>query len=631
MGLLVALLVVAAWLVGTVGWAAAGDVWVHDDGAIHLERSRAFTRLLRGEADLHRLRSLWGYGPAAYLLTAVFLVLAPEGVDDVLAATAASATMGLAGLAGVWMLGRQVAGRWSGAVAALVLASLPGWRLHTVNLDIDAAVGAWIALSTGLLLTADGGRHRWRMLGAGMAAGLALTTRWMAAAILVVPFGVVAWQALAERLGRRQRALAIGLGLSILLGLGEAYRRVDFTIGAGLNAGVGIALLGAAAVAAWRGSRTGNLLGSLLLAASMVVPLFLKGRRGILEALETVMAMGSSPGGYGLPPEAEHLSHHLLLALKATRTWHLGPAWSAAAVVGLPLLLARRRSRGPTLVLAATVLLHWLLVALLKPAWDHRHLLPALPLLVPLATCWMGLLPRLPAVGLHLAAAALALWQCLAWLLPAAPGRSDPTGWQRNITMALEPDHGVLHLGWDEPSQRPWLTFAPFRAGGPKALARAYVEALGTGTTCSAWIVHPALREDPRFSVHRDLVLFESEARRQGADLFTEDLLDRPRGRLEDYDAWIVAEPRGRKLADRVAGRLPKPLERREVPYGGLAVTLLWRPGGPLPGDCTRRMHGPLLLLGEGFERRGADLPPQLAQPGKGPAGADAAAPPGPR
>jgi hypothetical protein len=103
----------------------------------------------------------------------------------------------LAGLA-VWstfLLGGRVAGPLAGAIAAVLLAASPGFLFQLTPAPMsDLPAAAWWALALAMLLS----DRRWAAPVAASAAALAILTRPNLVPVVMVPWLVLAWSALAE-------------------------------------------------------------------------------------------------------------------------------------------------------------------------------------------------------------------------------------------------------------------------------------------------------------------------------------------------------------------------------------------------------------------------------------------------
>jgi len=180
----------------------------------------AFSAVLAGDPNPH----FFNYGSLYLYLTTVAVVLAdspvptmmtPEAIgkmmhDWTLAARHVNLVLALVTVLVVYQAGRELLGRRFGLLAALALAVFPLHVLHSHYATVDVPQACFIALTL-LFAVRIGQRARTRdYLWAGLWAGLAVSTKYSGALVLVAPLivhfvapreerqvGLVAWQPLA--------------------------------------------------------------------------------------------------------------------------------------------------------------------------------------------------------------------------------------------------------------------------------------------------------------------------------------------------------------------------------------------------------------------------------------------------
>jgi hypothetical protein len=203
------------YVADAVAWSARSDPWIWGDGSLHNVRSiQALLQLVdHGRLEPADLLSQSDYGPLYYLVAAPVLWVLGVGQPSFVLV---NALFGVAGLVGVFLIARSLAGPRAGLFAAFALATLPLFRVHSFDGMLDQPGMAMAALALGALLSAEGFRRPGWSLLAGLATGAALLTRWPGA-IGLVPVFVAVGLGAALRAPGRQRWWSLGLSASGLV------------------------------------------------------------------------------------------------------------------------------------------------------------------------------------------------------------------------------------------------------------------------------------------------------------------------------------------------------------------------------------------------------------------------------
>lgn len=588
----------------TLAWTDGSAPWLHTDGVIHLERMRLYAAGLSGEVPAEELRSITGYGPIVYLVTGA--VMALEGAQTWMVGVHAQLLFALTGFAGVGLMAARLGGPWAAPVAAALLAGLPVWRTHTVDLMVDQPGASLAALALGLLVWTEGlKRPRW-ILGAAVASGLALGARWPTAFLLAPAWGLAVLGAGLDARARAPRLLGGALlvaavtgglllaPLALKTGLGTLLRTVLT---------VGVATLGAHLVTRppkterwlWRCLGGGLVLGAVLLPITLWAP------AGLASAIgaQVDMEAGLDAAGVQRPGVAAGLAH----ALSVLVTWQTGPVVGILGGLAVVQGLRLRRREAVLMVAGFGVNLAVILTLLAQP--DERHVLAGLPVLVALAASLPGLLadrhPTLgrPAVGAGIILGIIGLTGLVAWRAPSVPGVVAADLWHRDINLVREPRAG---LGWPA-GGAPWVSLRPFTGGPQQRLADAVADALDGSAACLAWVFADDIRGD--IHVPQTVQGLLAPLTDRNPLVRGEDPYDRQGSDLRQYDGAVVFAPPGSALASRVRRALPEAQELVEVRVDSWTATALLNPGGWSDAGCDGRYPGRTLWpLGTGFDRR---------------------------
>ena len=621
--LLLLLLTCLVYLGNVLLWVSRSEVWLHTDGHIHFFRVQEYARALFGDLALGEMRQLFGYGPLIYFVTAVAFHLLGESYTS---AVVAQCLFGLAGGVGAFLCGRRLAGPWAGLLAALALLTLPMFLVRTWDVMADMPMAALSCLALGLVLASDGLRRWGYAVGAGLALGAALMTKWPSIFGLGPAFALAIAHALYRDRGLLKGAL-VGTAGAALVGLALAgwyfYVPSVLSMGTCLAAGVVCGVATFALVTAGRrapGQRVPlNMMALLCAAAVVAVPLMVFGKDGLLHQVQTLstvqMELLQNPVDR---PDAAGMFTSLV---RVWLRWELGPVLALLLVVGLVVGLVRRESRLATSTLLVFFVFQTGMVLLAMDMPAERHLLSAMVGLSPLASAWL-FWPRLPVVARRVAPALAALWflaHGVGWLIPGMPGARSPMAWHKDIQIYGETEPAWLPA-WAGASS-PMLTLLPYSNPGRVELAARLVAKLGVGETCGVFIIHPAARN--KFDHMQELDGLLGEAVRRGSRLAVIDALDQPGAALAEFDFWLVLEPPGEAA---LAARLVKVLGKDRVTVGWTGafqkfqLSAVWYGTAPKREACQARLSRyELLPLGEGFRRtidsKDPALPRELVKP----------------
>ncbi len=596
--------VAVAFGLDSLAWRDASQSFLHSDGIIHLERLRRYAAALRGQPVHGGVDVLVGYGPIPYQIGA--RVLLATGAEDWAAAVPAWIAFGMVGVAGAGLLAGRLGGPWAAPAAAALLAGLPVWRTHSIDLLPDGPGAAVAVLALGALAWSDGLRRPGWSLAAGLVTGAALVTRWPVA-FLLAPAWAVAVTRAAWR-GRGPAALralgVVGIGaLTGLLLVGPVLWLPVGLRGAQRLGAAGVA--GAAAVglvlAAPRDGRgwLPRALGAGVAVVASAWPAILWAPGGFLSATTSQLAMEdaiattrvAAPGAW----------HGLPGALGVLSAWWTGPLLGLAVGVGLVLALRRRPAEAGLVATGAVVNLVVPLELLAQP--DERHLLASLPVGIALAASLAA--GRAGPVAGPLFGI-IGLSGLLAWHGPGLPGVVPSRPWQRDINVVRGAEATAAASDWHLGSP-PWRSIRPYTGNPYAAAADVLLGHFGRRGGCIAWLVTEPLRSGLPF--HKHVHRIEPPLLEAGAELQGEDPYDRPGARLGDYDGAVVWSPAGSTLPGRAAAGLGGATVLERVPLapafdvGDVTLTVLVVPDRPpAPAGCDERFPGTEIRpLGSGW------------------------------
>ncbi len=404
-------------------------------------------------------------------------------------------------------LGRLLAGRIAGLLAAVMCCTAPVVLDHSRTLFLDLPLTALVAFGTWTLLASRSFQDLRHSRAWGVALGLGMLTKWTFLVFVAVPAAVAAITAFrARRPGDSETALGM-LAVALLLTL---IAFLCFPLAPeGLLGVWALALLGAVLqIARLRrdpGSESALVNGaeSLILGVALAAPYYAASRDLVLyKVLYQAGVQVDVPWVLGM-----NLREQALWLCLSAPWWLLGP------VLGL----ARRPTRSWTLQLLGSLALSTTFAALIPH--DPRYFMPNLPLLVGLSTIAVRGAPRFGAAALALAVAVGTLQATCH--LTTGLGKW-PTLHDRRLL-------GVLRQPWLPPLPRPPRTeIYPFDA----LLGRLVWEDAGRqAVVCVA----ASATETPNLQA-RALILF---ARLQGREIrlweMDHDLLSPPQEEVPNY------------------------------------------------------------------------------------------------
>ncbi len=263
--------------------------------------------------------------------------LLPDQFRYLLAGRVMVMALGLATIATVFVIGRQLRGSFVGLAAAGLLAAMPLHISDSRHLTTDVPVALFCAATLMLTLKASTGRRERWWLAAGIAAGLAISTKWNGAIVLGVPL-------LAYFLGANGAREAAG----------RLRRRTPYLIVA-----------------------------TALVTVAVTTP-------AVVLDLTTVLEFARLNADIYAQERPRIASDSLALNLQGLGAG-MGPITATVALAGLARFLLRPRLR-VELVIPVFVLVN-LVVLSLPPRQYDRNLIPMLPYLAVAAACLLGDLP----------------------------------------------------------------------------------------------------------------------------------------------------------------------------------------------------------------------------------------------
>jgi len=288
-------------------------------------------------------------------------------------------------------LGRLLAGRIAGLLAAVMCCTAPVVLDHSRTLFLDLPLTALVAFGTWTLLASRSFQDLRHSRAWGVALGLGMLTKWTFLVFVTVPLIVALATAFrARRPGNSETALGM-LAVALLLTL---IAFLCFPLDPeGLVAVWGLTLLGAVLLIARLrrdpGSESALVNGaeSLILGVALAAPYYAASQDLVLDKItyqagvqvEVLRVLGMN------------LREQALWMFLSAPWWFLGP------VLGL----VRQPTRSRTLQLLGSVALSTAFAALIP--YDARYLMPNLPLLVALSTNAVRGAPRFGAAALILA------------------------------------------------------------------------------------------------------------------------------------------------------------------------------------------------------------------------------------
>jgi 4-amino-4-deoxy-L-arabinose transferase-like glycosyltransferase len=177
-------------------------------------------------ADLRAVAAASSYPPLPYWLILPFYPLFGRGADVAVLANGAI-WLGVL-LVATFGLGRQVANRRVGLLAAALVSLYPLVVALQRDFLLDVALMAMVALSLWLLLRCGSFDHRGRAVALGLALGLGTLVKWPFPFFLGAPF--LATLYLVPRRGGWSRLRLVNLGLCLAVAAGLAAARYVFNV-----------------------------------------------------------------------------------------------------------------------------------------------------------------------------------------------------------------------------------------------------------------------------------------------------------------------------------------------------------------------------------------------------------------
>lgn len=444
-GMLTLLFALVNWL-----WLRANLVTYGWDRMDHLISSLAYNDILRDLTPASLFTAFaWSdyYPPLVHLgAVAAYKLL---GVDEDMAAMTNIVYAALL-FASVWSIGRRVGGAAVGALATVIVATLPMIFAMSRYLYLDFALTCLVAASMATLLASERFTRRGPSLAFGLALGAAFLVKWTAAAFLAVPLLVTLWRggvlaALWQwRPTRptpptlRRLALALGAGLLLVGGWVWAGREVAAQQPLGLWLAPLLGLIGGVALFALHPAtaRGATPLGNALSAG--VIALF---TLSLWYLTNINFLLGFYINAYG-KPSGRVFAYGKYLNYIATE--QLSPLYLATFVVaaaGLLLAWWRRPGRltarlralsDSDLLLLAWAVVPFLVFATRVSTVHSRYLMPFLP---PFAI-WIALaLWRVRPTTLR--AATIGVVLLLAWAQFVIISFDSLGGWRDRFTVTL--------------------------------------------------------------------------------------------------------------------------------------------------------------------------------------------------
>ena len=188
-------LIIAATAAGNLLWITHNVVLLGNDPAGHLSRTlkvAAKLDVLTPDALVQALTATSYRPPALYLLVQPFYWLLGRATDT---AQLANVVLTALVLVCTFLLGRRVANRGIGLLAAALTAFLPLMVAVSRSFYIEPFVTLSVAGSFLCLVNSEGFTRRGWSLGWGAAVGIGLLAKWTLPVYLLLPALVVIWQA----------------------------------------------------------------------------------------------------------------------------------------------------------------------------------------------------------------------------------------------------------------------------------------------------------------------------------------------------------------------------------------------------------------------------------------------------
>ncbi len=219
--------VILGFMLRVTGISFGLPLHLHPDEATQVENARS---VLRGQINpgffrypsfmIYQLAFIYGIAESM----ASVLSLGLSNADYYLFARLLSATYGALTIGAVYLLGRVIVDRSVGMIAGSLLAISPDHIRESHYATVDVAMVFWSVLAMALVIWAIDRGERMKLYLAGIAAGLALSSKYSAIYILPSMFGAIGWAIWTADAGQRKpqtrvstRVLFIVLGAFMLL------------------------------------------------------------------------------------------------------------------------------------------------------------------------------------------------------------------------------------------------------------------------------------------------------------------------------------------------------------------------------------------------------------------------------
>lgn len=581
-------LVAVLYVMDASAWVHASDPWTWGDGSVHASRTAAYrTWMFEGPGfrDPTGLVPIFGYGPLYYLTAAPFLQFmeVPH-----FALAAATMLFGTLGLVGVFLTARALAGPSAGGFAALLLATLPLFRLHTWDAMLDVPGASLAILALGALFASEGFRRTGWSVVCGLAFAGTLLVRWpVAAGLFPVVLAVAAH--CVQRSYPTHRTLAVAAFLvgaaGIVAGFVYAPEVRPTAVGPASLLGLGLTL------AVWFGvGRVGpRPVANLLLAAGLVLalsaPAFLCVRREVLGTvgihMGTVAIEEAEPG--------QHLTGASGVALalaQGLRFWELGAVGSVLAGLGLLQALFHPRARWLVAGLLVFCLGTWGFVLSTKFPMLERWLFPAVPALIAIAGAALFVLRLKGGAVIAAAAGLLAMFSAWSWRFPELPGHVAPDRFREEIDLRRGVAGAWVSMAWAFQPQ-PWGSLLPYRAQ-PWAIPDAFFQTVRTCQLRIAWRVSPTTLD--RLDVGQAVQAFNQQLRRRCPQATSEVPPPERDPWGAGYAAWVLVYDAGAPdLENELTQHVGWPSRFALAPHDGIVAMLATRGVAPPPGPPPPR------------------------------------------
>lgn len=393
--LILALAGLTSW--ANLTWAARNAAPPHSDANTHAWHSLVFHESLddspgpRSTRSLVRFFNYQGhYPPLAYQVGELGWIA--------LGRSALALVLGLAPFllllaVSMYGLGRLLAGRMAGLLAAVLTCTAPVVLDHSRMLFLDLTLTALVAFGTWTLLASHSFQDLRYSRAWGVALGLGMLTKWTFLVFLAVPLGAAVCAAFRAR---RPRDSEIALGMLALALLLAQIALLCFPLRPeSLLAVWGLALLGCA-LGIVRLRRDLGSDSALVNAAEALIPALALAAPYYACSQDLVLDKITYQAGVQV-----ELIRTLGLNLREQALWFYlsAPWWPLGPLLGL----IRRETRPITLQLLGSLVLSTLFAALIPH--DPRYLMPNLPALVALGMMALRGVPRFAATVLTVAVA----------------------------------------------------------------------------------------------------------------------------------------------------------------------------------------------------------------------------------